>query len=242
MKLKESLGIGGLWLTLLLGAGTFSIKEAPRPTIETTATLKPVMTFPVVSQKKTLVVLISGDGGWSSLDQEISHSFADQRFPVVGVDAVRFFWNLRTPEDAAREMEKLVKHYLSTWKLKQTLWVGQGVGADALPFLANRVSRSLQKKIRGLVLMGSSQSASNQFQETHWLTRVNIQGAQGQGTLKSELDSLKIATVCVRGNNEPQSCLKLSDNKNLKSIRLSDSSDTADARFDRVVASILKSF
>lgn len=40
----------------------------------------------------TMAVIYSGDGGWRDLDEEVGGALQKQGIPVIGVDALRYFW------------------------------------------------------------------------------------------------------------------------------------------------------
>ena len=46
----------------------------------------------------TLVVFVSGDGGWAKIDKAVSGVLANEGMPVVGLNALQYFWTKRTPE------------------------------------------------------------------------------------------------------------------------------------------------
>ncbi len=186
---------------------------------------------------KTMVIVVSGDGGWSSFDQNISQSFVDAGMHVIGIDALRFFWNAKSPEEAASEFQRINRQYMAQWNLKRVLWVGQGMGADALPFLVNRVDGELKPKVRGLALLGASESANFERQESHWLS-VN-EKTSGQ-SLRSELDQLTVATLCFAGKNEARGCRGLSKNGNIRNVIISTEANHLSTNKDRIVATILR--
>ncbi|MBV9188539.1 MAG: hypothetical protein JO093_23230, partial [Acidobacteria bacterium] len=65
----------------------------------TTATPKlPLVEVPASrGNSDTLVVFVSGDGGWAAIDREISKVLADDGMPVAGLNALQYFWTKRTP-------------------------------------------------------------------------------------------------------------------------------------------------
>src|SRR5579884_3069226 len=72
----------------------------------------------------TLVVFVSGDGGWAAIDKAISRDLAAQGMPVVGLNALQYFWTRRTPESAARDLQRILDMYLPAWKKDRVLYVG----------------------------------------------------------------------------------------------------------------------
>src|ERR1700733_1304650 len=42
-------------------------------------------------------IIMSGDGGWAGLDQDIAAALSARGIPVVGLDSLRYYWTARTP-------------------------------------------------------------------------------------------------------------------------------------------------
>jgi hypothetical protein len=66
----------------------------------------------------TMAVIVSGDGGWAGIDREIGNTLAESGVSVVGLNSLQYFWKSRTPEETARDLERILNHYLSEWKKK----------------------------------------------------------------------------------------------------------------------------
>jgi type IV secretory pathway VirJ component len=106
-----------------------------------------------------LAVVLSGDGGWASVDREVAKVLAGQRgVPVVGLDLLEYFWSGRTPEAAAADLQRVLRHYLGALNRGQVLLVGYSLGADVLPFMANRLPADLLDRVRVIALLGPSHS------------------------------------------------------------------------------------
>jgi type IV secretory pathway VirJ component len=104
-----------------------------------------------------LVVMLSGDGGWASVERDVAKLLAGRHgMPVVGVDCLQLFWNGRTPEAAAAALQRVLRHYLAAWKRDQAVLVGYSLGADVLPFMASRLPADLLDRVRLMVLLGPS--------------------------------------------------------------------------------------
>src|SRR5436309_8353661 len=86
------------------------------------ASLPPAKQLPLVEvlstkgSSDTFVVFVSGDGGWAAIDKSISKVLADSGMPVVGLNALQYFWTKRTPDTAARDLETICDRYLASWK------------------------------------------------------------------------------------------------------------------------------
>lgn len=111
-----------------------------------------------------LTILYSGDGGWADLDKQLGTAFAARGMPVVGVNAFKYFWRNRDPDEAAAELDALMTTSLATWH-KQRVWlVGFSFGADVLPTLIDKLSPENRARIAQLVLLSPSRDASFEIQ------------------------------------------------------------------------------
>jgi type IV secretory pathway VirJ component/protein-S-isoprenylcysteine O-methyltransferase Ste14 len=127
------------------------------PVIEMPATAPATAT--TAEPDAPLAVIISGDGGWASVDREVAKVLAGRRgVPVVGFDALAYFWNGRTPDRAGVDFERVLRHYLVTWKRDRLLLIGYSLGADVLPFIAARLPPDLLDRTRLIALVGPSRS------------------------------------------------------------------------------------
>ncbi len=87
-------------------------------------------------------ILMSGDGGWAGLDQDIAAGFKrDKAFPSSGLDSLRYYWTPRTPDSLAADTDRIIRYYLSRFGKKRVLLIGYSQGADVLPFAVNRLPR-----------------------------------------------------------------------------------------------------
>ncbi len=106
-----------------------------------------------------LAVILSGDGGWAGVDREVAKVLAGQRgVPVVGLDTLEYFWNGRTPDAAAADLQRVLRHYLAAWKRERVLLVGYSLGADVLPFLAARLPADLLDRVGVIAMLGPSRT------------------------------------------------------------------------------------
>src|SRR5438093_10410180 len=87
----------------------------------------------------TFVVFVSGDGGWAAIDKSIAATLADSGMPVVGLNALQYFWKKKTPEEAARDLESIITAYSTKWNKPRVLLIGYSRGADVLPAMIHRL-------------------------------------------------------------------------------------------------------
>lgn len=107
-----------------------------------------------------LTVVVSGDGGWADLDQQLGDAFAARGLPVLGINSFKYFWRLRSADEAAAQLDALLTENLARFH-KQRIWmVGYSYGADVLPSIIDRLDPANRGRITQLVLLSPSRDYS----------------------------------------------------------------------------------
>ena len=114
-------------------------------------------------------LLLTGDGGWAGLDQDLAARLAQQGVPTVGLNSLKYFWTQRAPEQAASDVARVIRHYLAAWNKTRVLLVGYSFGADALPFIVNRLPADLKQVVASVSLLGISANASFEIRVADWI-------------------------------------------------------------------------
>jgi type IV secretory pathway VirJ component len=156
-----------------------------------------------------LAVIISGDGGWASIDRQIGNVLASRGIAVVGLNSLQYFWTRRTPEQAAADLTRILRHYLSAWHKQKVILAGYSLGADVLPFMTNRLPNDLLSQVSLIVLMGPALSVSFEFHLTDWLWSVPRKAGR---PILPEVEKLRrMKVLCVYGAQEEDTlCKRLS--------------------------------
>jgi type IV secretory pathway VirJ component len=180
-------------LLLLFLAATAASAAVPKlPLVEVPATR---------GTSDTLVIFVSGDGGWAAIDREISKVLADDGMPVVGLNALQYFWTKRTPETASRDLESIIGRYLGQWHKSRVVLAGYSRGADVLPAMISRLPAETRTKIRSIVLLGPSPKVEFEFHVSDWL-----HDASGGVAVKPEVDKLAPQRIlCIYGESDRDS-------------------------------------
>ncbi|WP_298741643.1 AcvB/VirJ family lysyl-phosphatidylglycerol hydrolase [uncultured Chitinophaga sp.] len=108
------------------------------------------------SEHRPLVLFISGDGGMKKFNVDMVNAFNNKGYAVVALNALRYFWKKKTPEEAGGDVAALLQYYSAQWKHQTFLLVGYSMGADVLPFIFNNLPPNLQDQTKQLVLMSPS--------------------------------------------------------------------------------------
>jgi len=168
------------------------------------ATAKPLPLIDVPPSRgssDTLVVFVSGDGGWAKIDKSISGALAKEGMPVVGLNSLEYFWTKRTPDAAAHDLGTIIDSALARWKKQNVILVGYSRGADVLPAMVARLTPQQQSKIRLLTLLAPSPRVEFEFHVADWM-HDSKKGFAVQPEL-AKLTSTK--TLCVWGDDDPDS-------------------------------------
>jgi type IV secretory pathway VirJ component len=114
-------------------------------------------------------VFLTGDGGWVGLDKGVSAELAKHNIPIIGWDSLKYFWSARTPEGAAHDLDRVLRHYSRELHKSHALLIGYSQGADTLPFMVNRLPSDTRSLVGLTALLGISDTAVFEFHLTNWL-------------------------------------------------------------------------
>lgn len=157
---------------------------------------------PSAPKTDAFAVFYSGDGGWATLDAEVSAHLAAAGIPVVGVSSLKYFWNERKPAQLGRDLERIASVYAQRWGKRRFMLVGYSFGADAAPFMANRFQAGTPH-LAMLGLIAPGRGAQFQFHLSDWMGRSGDEIPTAPEMAK--LGSLPVA--CIYGAEEASESL-----------------------------------
>jgi type IV secretory pathway VirJ component len=165
-----------------------------------------VEVHPAVAPKTAqMAVLLTGDGGWAVTDKGLSAELAAHGMPVVGWNSLRYFLRRRNPEGTAKDLERVLRHYLPVWRREKVVLIGYSFGADVMPFLVHRLPPDLRSRVSLVALLGPDEKAGFRFHLSEWL------GKDSKDTLpvRPELEKLRgMPILCSYGEQEVKSLCK----------------------------------
>ena len=151
-------------------------------------------------------VLMSGDGGWAGLDQDIAAALSQKGIPVVGLDSLRYYWTARTPDGLAEDTDRMIRYYLTHFGKKRALLIGYSQGADVLPFAVNRLPQATKVQVALMAILGMSEHALFEFHVSSWIS----DDTSGPPTLPEVQRVIGVPVLCIYGEDEHDSlCPKL---------------------------------
>lgn len=178
--------------------------ESPAAKVAEIADL-PLVELRSRSRSRDVAVVVSGDGGWASIDRQIGENLAAAGIPVVGLNSLRYFWKARTPEGASADLARILRHYLDAWKASDVLLVGYSRGADVLPFMVARLPDDLRRRVRLVALVGLSRRAGFEF---HFADLFRSENGADRPTVPEIRRLRGLRLLCVYGSDESDSACR----------------------------------
>jgi len=146
-------------------------------------------------------LLLTGDGGWAGLDQELAARLAAEGVPTVALNSLKYFWTPRTPQQTAEDVARVLRHYLAAWNAQRVLMIGYSFGADLLPFVVNRLPPDLRARVASVSLLGIDAHASFEVHVAEW-----VGGDEGGPPTRPELAEITgLPVLCIYGEGETDS-------------------------------------
>lgn len=143
---------------------------------------------------------ISGDGGWTSFDNSWCEQLTQKGLPVVGLDARKYFWKAKTPEETTSVLVPIIENYIKKWNSTGIVLAGYSFGADIVPFIANKLPDSLKSKVLLVLLL--SPDRYGDF-EIHLTDMLSLGIAKRRYNIVNEVKNITIPRVaCIFGENE----------------------------------------
>ena len=209
-------GVEERWLPQLIGtlhslapATVAPFNAASTPAIAAPAPAVPITgvdDLPLIEQPSAhgdaslpLVLLLTGDGGWAGLDRGMAAELGARGLPVVGLSTLKYYWKAHTPEESARDVSRVIDHYLAAWKRQRVLLIGYSFGANVLPFVVNRLAPEQRARIAGVALLGLDLNTSFEIRVSGWLPGASV----GELPVRPEIDKLTgLRAMCLYGKGE----------------------------------------
>jgi len=146
-----------------------------------------------------IALLLTGDGGWAGLDRGMAAELGARGLPVVGLSTLRYYWKARSPEESARDVARVMTHYMALWKRPRVLLIGYSFGANVLPFIVNRLPAALRAHVAGVAMLGLDVNTSFEIRVSGWLPG----SSGGERPVRPEIEKLSgLKALCLYGQGE----------------------------------------
>jgi type IV secretory pathway VirJ component len=174
----------------------------------------PIKALPANDTTKPLVFYITGDGGWTGFSDAFLQSINKAGYPVLALNARKYFWKKRTPASMTTELVQLINRNLAQWKRDSVVLIGYSFGADVTPFLYNYAGSPFTKKVSQMVLM--LPYTSTDF-EVHLTEMIGIASHDAYSVV-NEVNKITRSILFILGTEKDQFPVQTLTNKNYKVI------------------------
>jgi len=245
-QIEEMKGSGAPTKIISL-AETLSAPEAMASLVQSVLTTDtsnsldlPLVELPASPAGPLLAVFLSGDGGWASLDWTMGKKLQSLGVSVIGWDSLRYFWNRKSPEQTARDLDTVIKVYSARYKASKVALIGYSFGADVLPFAYNRLSPETKSRVVQLSLLSPTKAADFEISVGGWFGR-----GPSKVALPTEpaLASIRPAMIqCFYGRNDRKSLCPLLPSTSEAVVVRTDGGHHFDGDYDSLARQIRERF
>ncbi|HEY6482544.1 MAG TPA: AcvB/VirJ family lysyl-phosphatidylglycerol hydrolase [Steroidobacteraceae bacterium] len=202
-RVGHGFGVERNWLPQFLQAyqDVVARSNAPRAARPPQISDLPVNEVRAAGNSDMLALLMTGDGGWAGLDQELAARLAAHGIATVGFNSLKYFWTQRTAQQTAKDVARVIRHYLDTWHKQRVLLIGYSFGADVLPFVVNRLPAELKADVASVSLLGFDANASFEIRIADWVGSEDA----GPATRPEVAKLAGVPVLCIYGQAEKDS-------------------------------------
>ena len=207
------------------------VAQAVVPSEDSSVRGLPLAEIPARRAGNAVAIFLTGDGGFAELDKQIAHVLADSGIGVVALDTRSYLWERRTPDETARDVARIARHYAALWHRERIILAGYSHGADILPFAADRLPADVASHVSLLAFLGLGTGASFQF---HFADLLRDIRRKTDLPILPELQKLRgHSMLCIYGTEEDHSACRDADSTLIARHPL-----PGDHHFDRAYATI----
>jgi type IV secretory pathway VirJ component len=168
------------------------------------------------AQLTSLLIFFSGDGGWASLDEEMSEQLVTRGVGIVGVSSLRYFWNGKSPAQVAGDLKRLAATLVRSQR--PVFAGGFSFGAEVVPVALREWTAAERKMLAGLVLVGPGLSASFEIDPLDWVRTPEENPAT---RVADGVRADALPTLCLAGTDEDDTpCTLLAGAPGVRVVRL----------------------
>lgn len=198
----------------------------------------PLFLYPTKNiDHKTMIIFLSGDGGWIDFDDDLAVAFSENGFNTVGFNSRTYFWNKKTPKQIGQDISIMIKDYSKKFDCKNVVLCGYSFGADVVPFIYNNLNFKERLKVKSLVLLSPFASTDFVVYKTDLL---NWGGDKREFKVVKEVEKIKIPISCYYGKEEGAKPLKIIEKKRFYFYQLEGGHRYSEESIKIIVSNLLK--
>ena len=163
----------------------------------------PLVEVPATIDGHTLAILLSGDGGWASIDRQIADELALHGVSVIGFNLKEYLGRERTPDETAVAVGRAIRAYRLRWHRDSVVILGFSRGANIAPFVVNRLANDLRATVTLIALVSPARAANFKW---HWQDVFRDIKRPSDIPVRPELDRVKaVRVICIFGVDDTES-------------------------------------
>lgn len=220
-RVGHGFGVTSRWLPQFTAAVAELAKPPAAPPGPPAVADLPLIELPASdtsARDDRLAIVVSGDGGWASLDRDVGEALAARGIAVIGWNSLQYFWTKRTPDAAGADLARVAQHYLTAWGKTKLLLIGYSRGAEVLPFMAARLPETLRGAVAEVALIAPGRSANFTWHAADLLFDVHH---ADDLPLAPEIRRLRgLAVLCLFGTDDTESACRDVAGTEVRSIAL----------------------
>ncbi|MFD1332155.1 AcvB/VirJ family lysyl-phosphatidylglycerol hydrolase [Methylopila musalis] len=137
------------------------LRQAHLPPGETLPELAdlPVVAVAPKGPPRALAVIVTGGGGWATIDRKLAKGFAEDGVATIGLDSLRYFLTPRSPDEVGADVGRIIETARRLWNVRDVALVGYSFGADTAPVAYNRLPAEDRALVRSVAMLGLSNTA-----------------------------------------------------------------------------------
>jgi type IV secretory pathway VirJ component len=170
------------------------------------------------AQQKPVIFYLTGDGGMKKFSVDMVTILASHGYPVIGLNTLKYFWNKKTPQQAAADVTALLNYYSNQWNNHSYIFIGYSMGADVLPFIYQQLSPAFKEETQQLVFMSPSASTDMVVHISDMLGKSSTPGSMNVPAAMNTINNKPL--LLIFGQNENDFDLKAITISNYKSLVL----------------------
>jgi type IV secretory pathway VirJ component len=187
------------------------------PAVTRAALALPVIEVPPQAARpaEPLLVMLTGDGGWAEFVRHLSTELSGEGWAVAGLDLRKYLWTRRTPDEAARAVDEMIRSYAAKWQRSRVVVAGFSRGADIAACIVNRLPEPTRRGVALVVLISPGVTAEFEF---HLMDYLRDGRDDGQLPVLPELQRLPVPALLLYGRNDREALKPPPDSATFRSI------------------------
>jgi type IV secretory pathway VirJ component len=169
----------------------------------------------IIRNRSPFAFMVSGDGGWYWFEQSIADSLASLGIATIGLDAKRYFWERKSPEETTSDITAAIRFYSNFFGKSHLIMIGYSLGAEIIPFILARLPGDIRSEISSSVLL--SPGDFTDF-EIHLSNMIGLGNPNDTLNVVKEINKLSSENIiCIFGKDEKTN---VPDRLNLSKIKI----------------------